>query len=71
MSERAQLNFTTGEIEDISRLAQAQREIKDIADELYQAKTSKKETRRDYARRLNLVASSLKTVEMRMGGELE
>lgn len=66
---RTRLNMGTGELDAIARIAGAQREVKDIADRLYFGKTSKKDERQDFARRLNAVAASLKSAELTLGEE--
>lgn len=49
------------------RLADAQRELHDLAGALFNARTSKGETRREQGRRLNAIAASLRTVELALG----
>lgn len=68
---RSEVNLSTGDLDVLARLAGAQREVKAIADQLYHGKTSKREERRDFARRLNAVAAALRTVELLLGGEEE
>lgn len=65
--ERARLNLTTGDLEVLSRLGAAQRELGEIAEALLHSRTSKREAREDFGRRLNAVKSSLRTVELRLG----
>lgn len=66
---RTQLNLGTGDLDNLARITSAQREIKEIADELFHRKTSKRDDRQQLARRLNSVAVSLHTVELRLGDQ--
>jgi len=61
--ERMRLNMTTAELDILSRLAGARREIKEIARVLLDERTSKRDDRQRMGGRLNAVASSLLTVE--------
>lgn len=61
--ERARLNYTTGELDALTRLADARREIGELAGELLRARTSKRAEREDAGRRLNAIRASLGTVE--------
>lgn len=66
---RTQLNVTTGELDNLRRLAEAQREIHEITDDIFnRRKGTKRAEREDYARRLNRVAVTLHTVELNLGG---
>lgn len=67
---RTRLNMTVGELDALRRLEEIQREIGEIADALIDSKTSKREERRLLGGRLNAAKASLKTVEMRLAGEL-
>lgn len=67
MTERATLNMTTDDLDNLYRLSSAQRELSDIAGSLFHGKTSKRGERLDFSNRLYRVLSSLKTVEMRLG----
>lgn len=58
------LSMSTADLDAISRIADAQRVAKEIAASLLNDRTSKKESREDFGRRLNGLAASLKTVEM-------
>ncbi len=51
--------------DSLVRLQKARTEIREVADVLFFGRTSKREDRRDLARRLNAVAASLRTVELR------
>lgn len=64
--ERSRLNFTTGDLDVMARLAGAQREVGAIASGLLNSRTSKRADREDYGRRLNAVRASLRTVECRL-----
>lgn len=66
LGRRARLNFDTSDLDVVRRLSDAQREVRAAADELFRSKTSRKDDRQALARRLNAVASSLKTVELRL-----
>jgi hypothetical protein len=68
--QRSALNMTTGDLDVITRLEDARREIGQIADELLSRSTSRRETREAYGRRLNAVKASLRTVELRVNGDL-
>jgi hypothetical protein len=59
----ARVNFTTGELDALRRIADARRELGEIADYLLHEPTSKRPHREDFGRRLNAVKASLGTVE--------
>lgn len=70
--ERSALNLTTGDLEVLARLADAQREVGEIADLLILSRRgSKKEERHEFGRRLNAVKSQLKTIELRLSSDGE
>lgn len=58
----------TGDYDVLARLAAAQQEAHAIAERLFD-RTSKREERADFARRLNALAASLRTIELRLGGD--
>jgi hypothetical protein len=64
VTERTTVNVTTGELDMLSRLSAAQRELGEVASTLLGARTMKGEDRRQLGRRLNAVKDSLKTVEL-------
>ena len=69
---RSVLNLTTDDLDTLARLAAARREIREIADALFHSNAGRKKSdRHDFARRLNGANVSLRTVEMRLGGEEE
>lgn len=65
---RMELNLTAADLDALRRLADAQREVKAIAEQLLLKRTSRLEQRQDYGRRLNAVAASLRTVELEIAG---
>lgn len=69
LEARTGLNATTGDLDLLVRLAEARREAKAIAASLLGSRTSKKEQREDFGRRLNALAASLGTVELYLSGE--
>jgi len=70
MTERTRLNFTVAELDAIHRLAEAQRELGEIADSLFYKKYGKKKDEREtIGRKLNGIKASIKTVEMFIGKE--
>lgn len=60
----SRLNFTTDELDALRRIAEARRELGEIADYLLHEPTSKRPHREDFGRRLNAVRASLGTVEI-------
>lgn len=69
-NNRSTLNLDTGDLDALQRIAGAKREIGEIADALFNSKTSRREQRNEFGRRLNSVKASLTTVEMRLSGDL-
>ena len=68
-TERAVLNLSTDDLDNLYRLASAKRELQDIAGALFHGRTSKREDRTDMSNRLTRVWASLDTIERRMGAE--
>lgn len=66
---RATLNLTTGELDNLHRLAAAQRELGEIAEALFRSQTSKRAERKEFSTRLYRVKASLQTVELRLAGD--
>lgn len=62
MSQR--VNMTTGELDALRRIADARRELGEIADTLLRMRTSNRREREGFGRRLNAVRASLGTVEL-------
>lgn len=61
---RSELNLSTGTLDALRRIAEARRQLEEIAELLFFARTSTKQQRQDCARRLNSVRASLRTVEL-------
>ena len=62
------MNLTTGDLDALRRLAEAQRELGEVAHALHTRRTSQIQARRGFARRLNVVKASLHELEESLGG---
>lgn len=70
MSQRTRANVTTADLDVLRRLADAQREVGEVADTLFRMRTSSRRDRENLGRRLNAAKVSLRTVEMILAGEI-
>jgi hypothetical protein len=69
MSERARVNVTTADLDVLRRLADAKREVGEVADTLFRMRTSSRRDRENLGRRLNAAKASLTTVEKLLADE--